>query len=343
MSMSVTDIAVDKTRSADDEIRSRSCPNCYFCKAVGTLLYEGLTDRLFDAPGCWNLKRCPNMSCGLVWLDPMPIEFDIAKAYEGYYTHEPELNEHFVSREPRINKIKAGLASFYEFFWRLTPLYWEQRKLDFMYLGGRMPGRVLEVGCGNGHRLAQLRALGWDIQGQEVDEKAAAVARRRLGGHVSLGSLDQAGFQDDEFDAVVMSHVLEHVHDPQGLLGECKRVLRPGGRLVSVTPNAHAWGHSRFGARWYGLDPPRHLILYSRSTLEQLAANCGLRNVRTWTTAARSHWILGGSLRIEYGEARDMWAVIKRGVRQATLHAGAIAARVRDPDSGEECVLLASK
>src|SRR5205814_10342937 len=187
---------------------------------------EGFRDGLIDAPGSWNLKRCSNPSCGLIWLDPMPTECDIAKAYERYYTHEPDLNEHFVSREPRIDKIKAVLTRLYEFCWRLTPLYWEQRKLDLMYLGGGMPGRVLEVGCGNGHRLTQLRALGWDVKGQEVDEKAAALARRGLGGRIFLGTLDQARFHDNEFDAVVMSHVLEHVHDPQSLFGECKRILK---------------------------------------------------------------------------------------------------------------------
>jgi len=341
MTMSVTSIAADN--SASVEIRSRPGPNCYLCKAPGKLLYEGLTDRLFDAPGSWNLKLCPNPSCGLIWLDPMPIELDIGKAYERYYTHEPELDEHFTSREPRIKRVKAALARLYEFGWRLTPFYREHRKLDVMCLDGRSPGRVLEVGCGNGQRLAQLRALGWDVQGQEVDEKAAAQARRSFGIHVFLGSLNQAEFPDDEFDAVVMSHVMEHVHDPVGLLAECKRVLKAGGSLVSITPNARAWGHARFGAHWYGLDPPRHLLLYSRSTLAQLALNCGFREVRAWTTAARSHWILGGSLRIEYGEAQDTWAVIKRGVRQTALHIAALAAWRRNPDSGEECVLQASK
>jgi len=335
--------AVISALSRSDQIRSRSCPNCYLCKTVGTLLYEGLKDRLFGAPGSWNLKRCPNPSCGLIWLDPMPIELDIAKAYERYYTHEPEPNNHPRSREARVKRAKAGLAWLYQYCWRLTPLYWEQRKLDLMCLDGRSPGRVLEVGCGNGQRLAQLRALGWKIQGQEVDEKAAAQARRIFGVPVFLGDLDRAGFQDEEFDAVVMNHVLEHVHDPVRLLVECKRVLKAGGSLVSITPNAQGWGHSRFGACWYGLDPPRHLLLYSRSTLAQLALKCGFRDVRAWTTAAHSLWIVVGSLRIECGEVQDMWPVIKRGIRQAALHAAAVAARLRDPDSGEECVLHASR
>jgi SAM-dependent methyltransferase len=340
---SLTCVAGVNVPLAKDGIRSRSTPTCYLCKAAGTLLYEGLKDRAFGAPGTWNLKRCPNPSCGLIWLDPMPTELDIAKAYERYFTHGGTYQTG--SREARIKKAKASLASLYQSCWRLTPLYSEQQELDLMYLRDRRPGRVLEVGCGDGQRLAQLRARGWDVQGLEVDERAAAQAQSVFGVPVFLGSLDQAAFRDEEFDVVAMNHVLEHVHDPLCLLGECKRVLKPGGLLVSITPNTQGWVHRRFGACWYGLDPPRHLFLFSRNTLEQVARKCDFREVRTWTTAARSVWMVAGSLRIQSGEilSWDIWAAIKRAIRQPTLHAAAIIARYRDPEAGDECVLYASK
>jgi len=233
----------------------------------------------------------------------------------------------------------------YELRWRFTSIYPEQQQLELMYLDGRNPGRVLEVGCGDGARLAKLRTLGWEVQGQEIDEKAAAQARKSFELPIFLGSLDRAGFKDEEFDAVVMSHVLEHVHDPVRLLEECKRVLKPGGLLVSITPNAQGWGHSHFGACWYGLDPPRHLLLFSRSTLQQIALKCGFRDVKTWTTAARSLWTVRGSLRIESKQTMEqgMWPAIKRRIREVTLHTAAVTAQRRNPDAGEECVLSASK
>jgi len=54
----------------------------------GVLLYQGLRDRLFGAPGTWSLIRCPN--CDLAWLNPRPIENDIGKLYTEYYTHQHE-------------------------------------------------------------------------------------------------------------------------------------------------------------------------------------------------------------------------------------------------------------
>jgi SAM-dependent methyltransferase len=330
---------IEASEGGSCQIRARSCPTCYLCGAVGTLLYENLTDRLYAAPGTWNFKRCPNPSCGLIWLDPMPIESDIGNAYRNYYTHAPRPASPQMSG---IQRTKALLARAYDFGWRFTTVYSERQELELMYLGGQPAGRVLEIGCGDGQSLAQLRARGWDVQGQEVDENAADRARRTFGVTVFCGRLDQAGFRNGEFDAVVMSHVIEHVHDPFGLMREAKRVLKREGHLISITPNTHGWGHARFGTRWYGLDPPRHLFLFSRNTLEHMARACGFQEVKTWTTAARSVWIVGGSLRVERGEAvRGTWALINKAVRQAVLHAQAVMARRRDPNAGDECVLSA--
>jgi hypothetical protein len=69
-----------------------ACPHCYLCGGVGRLVHAHLEDRLFGAPGAWNLKECSDKECGLVWLDPMPLLEDLPKAYTHYYTHgEKEL------------------------------------------------------------------------------------------------------------------------------------------------------------------------------------------------------------------------------------------------------------
>lgn len=334
---SVAELGVPTT---EFEIKARSFPTCYLCGAVGTLLYTNLSDQLFGAPGTWNFKRCPDPSCGLIWLDPMPIESEIGKAYKNYYTHAPQPTT--PEKNGWMQRAKEALNRAYEFALRFTPVYAERGELEIVYLGGLPPGRVLEIGCGDGHRLAELRARGWDVQGQEVDEDAAAQARKNFGLPVFCGRLHQAGFRDQEFDAVVMNHVIEHVHDPLALLKESKRILKHGGQLVSITPNTRGWGHARFGPCWIGMDRPRHLFLFSRQTMESIALACGFHDVKTWTTAARSAATVGGSLRIERGErVRHIWPFITRAIRQAVLHIEALMARRRDPDAGDECVLSA--
>ena len=68
-----------------DEIRSEPAPICYVCGSEGKVLFDGVTDRLYDTPGVWRLRRCGD--CGLVWLDPRPRAAELGRLYRTYYTH----------------------------------------------------------------------------------------------------------------------------------------------------------------------------------------------------------------------------------------------------------------
>lgn len=234
---------------------------------------QGLKDHLFGAPGEWNLKRCLNPECGLVWLGPMPSEEDIGKAYAAYYTHQEDSND---EQENNLGIfLRLSLHRVFNLLLYATPFQHERKQRELMYLNEMTPGRLLEVGCGNGRRLVQMRARGWEVEGQEVDPKAAAHARSAHGVTVHLGPLEDMSFPNDSFDAVIMNHVIEHVHDPVALLAECYRIMKPGGLLVAVTPNVESYGHKRFGASWRGLEPPRHLHLFSVGTLMACAKKQG--------------------------------------------------------------------
>ncbi len=326
-----------------DEIRSCPCPACYLCGAPGVLLYEGVKDRLFGAPGTWSFKRCSTSSCGLIWLDPMPREEDIGRAYQSYHTHQQVLP--CDSGRGLAGSIERMLRRVHNLVFLATPIRRERERLDLMYVGSLPPGKILDVGCGNGDRLARFRILGWDAQGQEVDPKAAAEARRISGVPVHLGRLEEAGFPDGSFDAITMNHVIEHVHDPVSLLQECRRILRIGGTLVITTPNAESYGHDRFGASWRGLEPPRHLHLFSQHTLHLTAVHAGFVKCDTWTSAANASGFVLGSYENEasaLGQPRDA-ANLKRRVTAALYQFRMSLAHRKYPSSGEECVLRATR
>ena len=70
-------------------IRTRPVSKCPLCSAGGTLIYQGLTDRLpTKVLGIWNLRKCSNAECHLIWQDPMVDERDMARLYQHYYTRE---------------------------------------------------------------------------------------------------------------------------------------------------------------------------------------------------------------------------------------------------------------
>jgi hypothetical protein len=57
-------------------------------------------------------------------------------------------------------------------------------------------------------------------------------------------------------------------------------MLRPGGRIWITTPNIGSWGHLRFGQDWIGLDPPRHLVVFSQDALRRLLREAGFVDLR---------------------------------------------------------------
>jgi hypothetical protein len=77
-----------------------------------------------------------------------------------------------------------------------------------------------------------------------------------------------------------MFHVLEHLYDPGGYVEAAGQLLKPEGRLVVQVPNAACWQFFLFGARWNGLDVPRHLIDFKESDLAGLLDSCGFEIVR---------------------------------------------------------------
>ena len=175
-----------------------------------------------------------------------------------------------------------------------------QADLDFrlMYLPARPDGRLLDVGCGSGWLLKRMQDLGWRVEGVDFDPVAVENARSaRL--RVRLGTLEAQQYHDNHFDAITMSHLIEHVYDPLRVLCECYRILKPGGRLVVVTPNGESWGHRIFKQCWRGLEPPRHLYIFNVRSLRYLAERVGFSKFKISTTVRDANGIFIASRSIQ--------------------------------------------
>jgi SAM-dependent methyltransferase len=136
------------------------------------------------------------------------------------------------------------------------------------------PGRLLDVGCGHGLLLDEARRLGWEVEGVEVSESAAAYAREALGLDVHEIPIEDLQAGDRRFDAVVLADVLEHLSDPVAALGRCRRLLNPGGVVCVVTPDPSSPVARIAGQRWWGL-LPAHTFLLPRATLRGLLQEHG--------------------------------------------------------------------
>ena len=327
---------------------------CLFCRVPGRRLYTGLYDRLFDAPGRWNLLTCPR--CGFVWLSPRPVPSEISKVYQTYFTHY-EVNFHWWT--PLIEKARRALyaASVPGYsqladgiIWKALGrvLSWSPWLKDHAALGTMLctdgrKGKILDVGCGDGSFLRRMRDAGWDVTGVEPDPAAVARARERYGIPAILGSLDEAELPEASFDAITLSHVIEHVHDPVALLARCRHLLRPTGKVVVVTPNVESLGHQEFGASWVALDPPRHLYLFSPKTLEACFEMAGLRVqlLRTSARIARWNWQASETIRL-HSVFRDSCLTWRRRLHGFVFQALEEVQLRRSTSTGEELALVGS-
>jgi 2-polyprenyl-3-methyl-5-hydroxy-6-metoxy-1,4-benzoquinol methylase len=286
--------------ATDTAARALPEPTCGLCGVAGDLLYTGLEDRLFGAAGSWALRQCPG--CRLAWLDPKPLAEDVEKLYGDYYTHD-EAAPDSLFRRAVLRGIPAALYGYgprvedplERLCGRLLAAFGPLREVaehGIMWLPASLRGNLLDVGCGGGRFLDHMRGLGWEVWGSEADPRGAEQARALLGGDRIYGDLlGDDRLPRDFFDAITLSHVVEHLFDPLATLRACLALLKPGGRLVVATPNLASLGHARFGEHWLHLDPPRHLQLFETSNLRELAERAGFEVQELRTPASTAHFL----------------------------------------------------
>ena len=322
-------------------MRATARPRCHVCGSPGEPLYRDLSDSMFSAAGSWSISRCSNGDCGLLWLDPMPLAEDLPAAYESYYTHgEPAKTGMY-----RAGKLLYGLLAGCILWPAGIPL--DRRRAELMFLGGSRPGALLDVGCGDGTFLARMRRRGWTVTGLDFDPIAAKAARDRHGLEVHVGTIEEAfAGRKALYDVVTASHVIEHVPEPIRFLEQCRSLLRPGGRLVLKTPNASSYGARRYGAAWRGLEPPRHLHIFTGPALISCARKAGFAVATCFTSAAGADGILEASRGIaRRGSFREpalpLAEKIEIRLARPFLALTAKLAWLRDGNCGEElCAIL---
>lgn len=151
--------------------------------------------------------------------------------------------------------------------------------------------RLLEIGCGSGIFLETAARQGWTVSGVDISPQAVPLAQRFCpGATVICAPVEKAGFAKGSFDLVALWDVIEHVENPEDLLREAHRLLRPGGLLVMETPDegclarklvraAHraTGGRVSYLRRLYYLD---HRWYFSRKAMAIVLRRVGFDEVR---------------------------------------------------------------
>src|SRR5215208_2178970 len=144
---------------------------------------------------------------------------------------------------------------------------------------------VLEVGCGAGVDLARFAKGGAQVTGVDLAASAIELARANfeqqgLQGRFEVGDGERLPFPDNSFDLVYAHGVVQYTANPQRLVNECRRVLKPGGQAIFQVYNRISWLNALSKLMKVPLEHEDAPVLKKYSAAEFRGLLRGFRDVR---------------------------------------------------------------
>lgn len=203
----------------------------------------------------FDLQYC--RSCSFLVTNPRPNESGISIYYQSnsYTSH---------------NAKPQGTLDVIYFIARKLSLQWKQTLIKKHKAAGH---HLLDYGCGTGEFLKTCLS-DWSCHGIEPSEQARQIAEKQTGLKISTHHENLIG---QKFDVITLWHVLEHIHNLVKVLADLKKMLKNDGVLLIAVPNHKSNDAVYYKEYWAGYDVPRHLWHFSKSTMEQLLQNNGLK------------------------------------------------------------------
>jgi ubiquinone/menaquinone biosynthesis C-methylase UbiE len=136
---------------------------------------------------------------------------------------------------------------------------------------------LLEVGFGKGQLFSHFLDRGWSMYGVEPNRASFEHVQQRLGARATLfhGTIENVDWPANHFGAVYLIHVIEHVPDFHATVARIYRLLKPGGVLFLITPDAASQGLDYFGPAWWYLEDPTHIQFFTPRSISLLCEGAG--------------------------------------------------------------------
>jgi len=275
---------------------------CKICRENSVLFLKGLFDDRYGYPKAFDIYRCT--SCKSFQTEPRLRPEEIGPLYTDYY---PRKNIDPKTVENRARSFRPANA----FNSWLSGEHRAQRLLPLVSHSNDDASRpkALDVGCGDGFSLLELRSLGYDAYGIETDVNVAKI-RDALDLNIHIGTIEDASFPAHSFDYIIANQVIEHVVDLDSFCISIKRSLAPTGTVILSTPNAKSVFRMLYARRWMHWHIPYHQQILSSRGLYALLRRHGLKVV--WVrTVSPSSWTMHELNRLRFkadlGKKNQFW------------------------------------
>ena len=250
--------------------RPQSCPICELppVKYVGQRGGRAHREGIGVETEIWS---CGN--CGLLFPNPMPIPVNGLAQHYGV-----DADVWFAAHDETVK-----LSTAFDMVERAERLL------------GRT-GRLLDVGVGRGEVLAAAKAKGWTVEGVEPSKTFAERVETKIGAKIWNASIEEVELPDESYDCIFLAAVLEHLYDPDIVIGKIAKALRKDGLLYVDVPNERGLYfragniyQKLKGRDWcVNLAPtfsPYHLFGFGPTSLKRLLSKHGLKP-KVWTVVA---------------------------------------------------------
>lgn len=245
---------------------------CRVCGAVGDAPLQTAREQMFGTGECFQYFQCGACGC----LQILDIPSDLGRYYpSSYYSLSADGGQHGRLRGLLMRLRDAAAVRGRDGLLGNALLKWKPHAplQSLSHLVLRNDSRILDVGCGSGHLLRELRRLGFsDLTGVDPNVAADIVVDEAL--RIHKRHLEEL---EGRYDVIMFHHSLEHIPDQRAVLQAAHDRLAEGGTCLVRIPvvATHAW--RTYGLDWVQLDAPRHLYLHSKASMDALARSTGFR------------------------------------------------------------------
>lgn len=192
--------------------------------------------------------------CSLRFTQDAPDESSMVRYYKS-----PDYISHSDTAKGLINKL----------YQKVRILTLQQKKDLIIQQTGVTKGTILDVGAGTGAFLQVMKMAGWKGAGVEPDEDARRVAKNTYGAGLSDASFLYET-EKEQYDAITLWHVLEHVHPLHAYIDKLRLLLKEEGKLFIAVPNYTSLDNDVYRLFWAAYDVPRHLYHFAPKSIELL-------------------------------------------------------------------------
>ena len=191
-----------------------------------------------EAP--YGIRQCDD--CGILFTSPRVRPDAVGELYAGIVSDPAKLEKRLASNMRRAERHYRRLKRFV-----------------------RPPGKLLEIGAGDGSFMSCAKRDGWDVTGFEYSQKFIDIARATYGVELGYGDFMSATLAPGSFNAIAAFQTIEHMYDPRAFLRHCHELLAPGGVLMMSTPNVLSYPARNRGIETWKV--PQHVFFFTPRTI----------------------------------------------------------------------------